>query len=117
MARKNVQKLSKDRLTTSTEVNGLTSDICKAATGTQTSLTNQGSYVSNIYPATSSKATYTTVATASITTYPAGGASTTAGSAPSATSSSPATVSGNAGTKLQGGVLAAGAVMLAALAM
>jgi len=99
------------------KTNSLTGEICNAASSVQTSATNGGSYAS-YYPSTS-KASATTVTTVPVSysaSVPATSAAGTATSAPSATTSGPIEATG-AASRVNGGVFAAGAVVLAAFAL
>ncbi|KAG4442950.1 hypothetical protein IFR05_001563 [Cadophora sp. M221] len=118
------------------KTNSLTGEICKAASSVQTSATNAGSYAS-YFPSTSSKSTATSVpasypASVPATSAPAASGSGVSGpassapansapaatvsSSPSATTSGPVQATG-AASRVNGGVFAACAVVLAAFAL
>ncbi|KAH7399745.1 hypothetical protein BKA64DRAFT_464249 [Cadophora sp. MPI-SDFR-AT-0126] len=99
------------------KTNSLTGEICKAASSVQTSATNGGSMAS-YYPTSSKSLTsVTTVPVSYSASVPATSApAATVSSAPSATTSGPVQATG-AASRVNGGVFAAGAVVLAAFVL
>ncbi|KAH7351331.1 hypothetical protein BKA65DRAFT_255966 [Rhexocercosporidium sp. MPI-PUGE-AT-0058] len=93
------------------KTNYLTGEICNAASSVQTSATNAGSYAS-YFPSTSMSTATSVPVGVPATSAPA----TTVASPPSATSNSPIQATG-AASRVNGGVLAAGVVVLAAFAL
>ncbi|PVH73988.1 hypothetical protein DL98DRAFT_594487 [Cadophora sp. DSE1049] len=97
------------------KTNSLTGEICNAASSVQTSATNGGSYAS-YFPSTS-KSSATSVPVSYSASVPATSApAATVSSAPSVTTSGPIQATG-AASRINGGVFAAGAVVLAAFAL